>query len=203
MRTQTCIFKMEAVVKNEPKYIYLVLSSSSSFPAKIIKFFTKNQLNHSSISLDDSLHNMYSFGRIKMWNAFHGGFVLEDKDKGFYQKFTDTYIHLYRFPVNAEVFEKTKEYLSQCAKEKDTFKYNMLGAMLSKFDIPLARCKQYFCSEFVAITFKECGIRDIKRNVHTYHPYFFLELEDKELIYSGMLANYSNLEVESKQEIAV
>lgn len=190
-------------MQNDKKYIYLILSSSSSLPAKIIKFFTKNQLNHSSISLDDSLHKMFSFGRLKMWNAFHGGFVVEDKDKGFYEKFTDTYIKLYRFPVSDEIYEKTKEYLLNCAEQKETFKYNLIGAVLSKFGIPLARDQQYFCSEFVAITFKECGIRPINRDVHTYHPYFFLELEDKELIYEGMLADYSNFEFMIKQEVAV
>lgn len=181
--------------------IYLILSSSSSVPAKVIKFFTKNKLNHSSVSLDRSLHCMYSFGRLKMWNAFYGGFVLEDKDKGFYQKFTDTYIELYRFPVSRQTFERTKEYLHRCADEKDTFKYNFLGAILSKFHIPLKRPKQYFCSEFVATVFDECGIRDVKHDVNTYHPYNFLELDDKELIYKGMLADYPEIHVDDEQEL--
>lgn len=171
-------------------YIYLVLSSSSSIPAKIIKKVTHNKLNHSSISLDLSLKNMYSFGRLKMWNAFYAGFVIEDKDKGFYEKFTDTYINLYRFPVSQEIFNKTEGYLNKCVEEKDSFKYNFIGAILSKFGIPLKREKQYFCSEFVAIVFKECGIRKVKSNIHTYHPYNFLELDNKELIYDGMLKDY-------------
>jgi len=182
------------------KYIYLVLSSSSSLPAKIIKSFTCNKLNHSSISLDDSLHRMFSFGRIKMWNAFHGGFVVEDKDKGFYQKFTDTYIQLYRFEVSNDVYERTEKYLLQCERDKETFKYNFLGAILSGFDIPLARDKRYFCSEFVAATFNDCEIREIKSNIHTYHPYNFLDLEDKELIYEGMLSDYSNLNIIEKED---
>lgn len=189
-------------MQNRQKYIYLVLSSSSSVPAKIIKFFTKNDLNHASISLDPSLKRMYSFGRVKLWNAFYGGFVVEDKDKGFYEKFNDTYINLFRFSVSKEIYEKTKEYLLTCEREKDTFKYNLVGVALSKFDIPLVRHKQYFCSEFVALVFKECGISNISRNVHTYHPHYFLELEDKELIYEGMLRDYSPDLLVSKKEYA-
>lgn len=130
-----------------------------------------------------------------MWNAFHAGFVVEDKDKGFYQKFTDTYIKLYAFPVSDEVYLKTKNYLEICEKEKDLLKYNMLGTVLSKFKIPLAREKQYFCSEFVAIVFKECGIREMKGDVHIYHPYNFLDLPNKVLLYDGMLSDYDEKNV--------
>lgn len=172
-------------------YIYLVLSSSSSLPAKLIKTFSRNNLNHSSVSLDPSLHEMYSFGRLILWNPFYGGFVREDKDKGFYVKFTDTYINLYRFPVSPETYEKTKEYLADAYSHKTKFRYNFLGVLLGVFHIPIARENQYFCSEFVAKVFKDCSIRKITRDVHTYRPYYFEELPDKELIYDGMLRDYS------------
>ncbi|MEG2428912.1 MAG: hypothetical protein RSA79_03370 [Oscillospiraceae bacterium] len=172
------------------KNIYLILSSSSSVPAKLIKFFTHNKLNHSSIALEPSLTKMFSFGRLKMWNAFYAGFVVENKDKGFYQKFTDTYIQLYAFPVSDETYLKTKIYLEKCENEKTSFKYNMIGTVLSKFKIPLVREKQYFCSEFVAVVFKECNIREMKGDIHIYHPYNFLDLPNKKLLYDGMLADY-------------
>lgn len=178
-------------------YIYLVLSSSSSFPAKMIKLFTHNNLNHSSISLDKSLHEMYSFGRLILWNPFYGGFVREDKDKGFYTKFTDTYINVYRFPVSEVVFLETEKYLQKAFEEKSKFRYNFLGVILGVFKIPIARKNQYFCSEFVAKVFKDCKIRDIERDIHTYRPYYFKELEDKELIYDGMLADYSESKLDN------
>ncbi|MEG0693027.1 MAG: hypothetical protein RR444_08085 [Oscillospiraceae bacterium] len=172
-------------------YIYVVLSSSSSLPAKAIKFFSKNNLNHSSITLDYTLHEMYSFGRLILWNPFYGGFVREHKDKGFYMKFTDTYIKMYRFPVCAEVYQKTKEYLANAYENKDQYKYNLIGVLLGVFKVPIVRENQYFCSEFVAKVFDDCSIRDITRDIHTYRPYYFEELPDKELIYEGMLKDYS------------
>lgn len=173
------------------KYVYIVLSSSSSLPAKMIRLLAHHKLNHSSITLDDSLHKMYSFGRVKMWNVLSGGFVVEDKDKGFYQKFTDTYIQLYRLPVDELTYNKTKAYLENCALRRKEFKYNFAGVFLYKFGIPLDRKNKFFCSEFVASVIVKCGIREIKRNIHTYHPNYFLELDDKELIYDGMLIDYS------------
>ncbi|MFZ2539683.1 MAG: hypothetical protein WAX04_12415 [Oscillospiraceae bacterium] len=186
-------------------YIYLVLSSSSSFPAKVIKFFSRNSLNHSSIAIDKSLKEMYSFGRLVLWNPFHGGFVKEDKDKGFYIKFTDTYINMYRFPVSKETYNETKEYLETAYNNKKAFKYNFMGVVLGVFNIPICRENQYFCSEFVAKVFQDCSIREIPRDVHTYRPYYFEELLDKELIYDGMLSDYDpqKVYVEEKEKIAV
>lgn len=171
-------------------YIYLILSSSSSLPAKIIKTFIESPLNHSSISLDDSLCEMYSFGRLKMWNAFYGGFVREHKDKGFYEKFTDTYVRVYRFPVSREVYQNTEKFLRDCYNRKEEFKYNLIGVAMAKINVPVVRKDQYFCSEFVAICFDSCKIRELNRNPHTYQPSFFEELPDKELIYDGMLRDY-------------
>ena len=172
------------------KYIYLVLSRSSSLPAKIIRFFTRDEVNHSSISLDDSLTAMYSFGRRKINTPFWGGMVLENKDRGFYAKFTDTYIKLYRFPVSEEVFERTRDLLESNMARKDEFEYNLAGCITAKFGIPLARKDHYFCSEYVADVFQTCGIREIKRNIHTYRPIYFEELPDKELSYTGLLREY-------------
>lgn len=174
------------------KDLYIVLSSSSSVPAKLIKAFTKNNLNHSSITLDTSLHAMYSFGRLKMYNAFYGGFVREDKDKGFYQKFTDTYIKLYRLKVPEGTFEEVKSYLENAYINKKSFKYNFLGVVLAPFKIPIARENQYFCSEFVAMVIKRFKVREINRNIHLYRPYYFEELSDIELLYEGMLKDYSH-----------
>ena len=171
-------------------YVYVVLSSSSSLPAKVIKFFSNNNLNHSSIAIDSSLHEMYSFGRRVLWNPFYGGFVREDKDKGFYLKFTDTYIKLYRFPVSSKTLANTKHYLEHAYAHKDQFRYNFFGVCIGVLNIPIARDKQYFCSEFVAKVFVDCHIRKIDRNIHTYRPYYFEELSNKELVYEGMLANY-------------
>lgn len=190
--------EMAIIMENkEQKYVYLVLSSSSSVPARLIKFFSRNKLNHSSITLDITLHKMYSFGRLKMYNAFYAGLVKENKDEGFYKKFKDTYINLYRLPVSREVFEKTDEYLLNAYENRKSFKYNFLGVMLVPFQRPVARKNQYFCSEFVATVVNECGIRPIKRNVHTYRPHYFEELTDMELIYDGMLADYT-ADVESQ-----
>lgn len=172
------------------RYIYLILSSSSSLPAKIIKFAINNELNHTSLSLDSSLNKMFSFGRIKVNQPFNAGFVLEDKDKGFYQKFTDTKILLYRIPVDERTFNNVTDYLYECLYSKEELKYNYIGAILSKIKISVPRVNKYFCSEFTAGIIQENNVRDFKVNAHTCMPSDFLELDNIELLYEGMLSEY-------------
>lgn len=184
------------------QYIYLVLSSSSSLPAKVIKRVCKNQLNHSSISIDDSLDAMYSFGRVNPYNLFSAKFVKESKNKGFYKRFKDTYIKVYRLPVTDEVFENTKNYLADWYENRDEYSYSYLGLLLASVNYPLEREHRYYCSEFVAKVFEDCSIRDLNnRDIHTYRPYYFEELDDIELIYEGLFAEYDNYNLESPSNL--
>lgn len=175
-------------------YVYLILSSSSSLPAKLIKRFTGDRINHSSLAVEPSLHCMYSFGRRYLYNAFYGGFVQEDRDRGFYARFSDTYAEVYRLPVSREVYLRTKNYLEDCYAAKDQFRYNVLGMIATRLGFSIARKNTYFCSEFVAEAIQLCGIRPIARDIHTYRPSYFYELEDKELIYAGLLREYQPVE---------
>ena len=172
------------------RYIYLILSSSSSLPAKIIKFVTQNELNHTSLSLDSTLNKMFSFGRLKINQPFNAGFVVEDKDKGFYEKFTDTKILLYRIAVDEKTFNNVSDHLHECVYSKEELKYNYIGAILSKVKIPVPRVNKYFCSEFAAGVLQENHVRDINMNIHMCMPFDFLTLDNIELLYDGMLCEY-------------
>lgn len=174
------------------RYVYLVLSSSSSLPAKVIKRVSGNMLNHSSISLDCSLKCMYSFGRTQVYNLFTAGFVKESQNKGFYKRFKDTYIKLYRLPVSDEVFFKTKDYLEDWYENRESYSYSYLGLVLASVNRPLEREYRYYCSEFVAKVFLDCSIRGIERDIHTYRPHYFEELEDMELLYEGLFTDYNS-----------
>lgn len=178
-------------------YIYLILSSSSSLPAKVIKRVSKNILNHSSISVDDSLKSMYSFGRTNCYNLFTAGFVKECQNQGFYKRFKDTYIKVYRLPVDEEVFCLTKDYLENWYENRDYYSYSYLGLLMAGVNRPLQRDNRYYCSEFVAKVFTDCNIRAINRNIHTYRPHYFEELEDKVLIYEGLFIDYDRDNIDS------
>ena len=76
------------------KQVYLVLSYTGTMLAKIVRFYTKKEYSHVSISLDKDLKKMYSFGRLNPYNAFIGGFVHESLDTGTFKRFHKTEINL-------------------------------------------------------------------------------------------------------------
>ena len=52
------------------KQIYIVLTHTGTALSTIIKYYTKDEFSHVSISLDEELEEMYSFGRLNPYNPF-------------------------------------------------------------------------------------------------------------------------------------
>ena len=52
------------------KKVYIILTYSGTFLSKIIKYYTRDEFSHVSISLDSDLKKMYSFGRLNPYNPF-------------------------------------------------------------------------------------------------------------------------------------
>ena len=86
------------------KKIYIVLSQTGTMFSKALKFFTRAEYNHASISLTPTLETMYSFGRINPNNPFVGGFVEEGKDIGTFKRFTKTKALVLEVSVNEEKY---------------------------------------------------------------------------------------------------
>ena len=66
--------------------VYIVLTYTGTILSKIVKFYTRKEFSHVSISLDEKLDEMYSFGRIHAYNPFWAGFVHENKNKGTFKR---------------------------------------------------------------------------------------------------------------------
>ena len=72
------------------KRIYLILTYSGTILSRIIKIYTRDEFAHVSISLDEELNQMYSFGRLNPYNPFIGGFVHEGINIGTFKRFRKT-----------------------------------------------------------------------------------------------------------------
>ena len=57
------------------KHLYVILSQTGTVLNRVITAVTKERLGHASLSFQDDLHIMYSFGRRRPNNPFLGGFV--------------------------------------------------------------------------------------------------------------------------------
>ena len=171
------------------KKIYLILSYSGSTVSSIIKFFKNQQYSHISISLNSSLKPMFSFGRKNPYIAFIGGFVEEQINVGTYKRFNKTICKVYELKVPTYKYNKLKKILNKFKTNKSLYKYNIIGLLLTPFNIPLNRKNHYYCSEFIRFLLMYSKIK--KDLPPLLSPEELInQIGNKKLIYKGLLNNY-------------
>ena len=74
----------------ESQQIYIVLSQTGTILSRILHLITKKEYNHSSISMNRELTQMYSFGRRNPYNPISAGFVRESPHFGTFKRFSET-----------------------------------------------------------------------------------------------------------------
>ena len=129
------------------KKIYIVLTHSGSLLSKTIKIVKVYEYTHGSISLDKDLKQLYSFDRIKPYNAFIGGFVQESPNYGTFKRFSKTKSKIFCIDVTEKQYKKSvREFIDpeslniivgSCpfkkSKEADMVKLNVLKILNEKF----------------------------------------------------------------------
>ena len=173
------------------KKIYIIISQSGTKISKILRFFSKKDYNHSSIALDKSLDEFYSFGRKKVNNFLDGGFIIEHKNTGVFKKWPNTPCIIIEKEISDEQFNSIKNTIeNNFLNKKDSFKYNFIGVPLVNTKIKIDRNNKFFCSSFVAYVLNSAGINTIKDPNHM-EPIDFLKLENSRIIYKGLLQEYN------------
>jgi len=127
--------------------IYIVLTATGTWFSETIKMFTRAPLNHASISFDEELNEVYSFGRKKLNNPFSSGFIQEDFENPFYDRAPCA---VYRIRVGELAYERMRRQAHDMRNNPERYKYDLLGlfGVLLRKRIP--RRNAYFCSSFVA-----------------------------------------------------
>ena len=169
--------------------IYLVMSQTGSILSKAIKFFTKKEYNHISLSFDDKLDCMYSFGRKYTYNPFIGAFVIENIKKGAFLRFSKTKCKVIEVRLTDQQYNKLLLNIENMVVEKKKYKYNILGLFLALFNIERHPDTKFYCSEFVRYVLDRSGV-DVSMIPTIPHPVDFEIMSNKE-IYKGILKDYS------------
>ena len=168
--------------------IYIVLTYTGTVLSKIVKFYTKKEFSHVSISLDKDLTQMYSFGRLNAYNPFWAGFVQEYTDKGTFKRFKNTKTAIYELDVAKEQYENIKENIKKIEEEKEKYDFNIIGLFAVSINKRIKKDYSFYCAEFVKYVMEESDIQmDLPEIIK---PEDFKNLENLELIYTGLLKNY-------------
>ena len=175
---------------DERKYVFLVLSQTSTFPAKMIRWYTREPYAHASIALDVELREMYSFARKKVNNPWNNGFIKEDIEAGVFGKFKETKCSIYALEVSDEQYQRLKEEIQVFKDNQDIYTYNYLGIVGAMIHRPVERETRYFCSQFVAYILEKSGIDLFHKNCGLVRPKDFRLCPKLSRIYKGKIRNY-------------
>lgn len=167
-------------ISTKTKYVYIVLSRSNTWFAKIVRIFTHAYYNHTSITFDLSLNTLYSFGRLNPTKPLPGGFVIEGKNKGFYKYYPLTEICVLKLPVSNEEYETIHSKLELFINNPKNFKYNLLKIPCVYLKIPFKDTKRYTCSSFVAYLLED--VLNFKQSYSFTKPEDFLKFNLEKII---------------------
>jgi hypothetical protein len=172
------------------KKIYIMLSYTGTAPSKIIKLFSKEKYSHVSIALDSQLTELYSFARKRVNNPFIAGFIKEDISNGVYKKFYNTKCYIYSIEVTDEQYEKIKNIIREFEVKKHSLHYNIIGLLGVMLNVPIERRNHYFCSQFVSEVLLRSGVINFDIPPTLVQPGHFYKIENKNVVYTGLLSEY-------------
>lgn len=174
------------------KKIYIILTYTGTFLSKIIKFYTRDEFSHVSLSLDIELKQMYSFGRLNPYNPFIGGFVHEYIDKGTFKRFKNTRARIIELDIDDSQYVKLQETIKEIESKKEEYKFNTLGLFAVGFKIKIRKKYSFYCAEFIKYLIEKSNI-DIELP-ELIRPESFKIINSGNEIYNGLLREYKGEE---------
>ena len=172
--------------------IYILLTDTGTWFSRMIKLYTKAPYNHASISIDENLEELYSFGRKVYYNPLSAGFIKERMDQGvfFYKKNTKCLI--YKIEVSEKQYNQFTKNIAQFKCFKDQYRYNLLGVMAIAVNKRLIRENAFTCSQFVAsMLVTPEDITKIPQLTLIYEGKLRDYYQDKNEIFNQNLYNYN------------
>ena len=171
------------------KKIYIILTYTGTVLAKIVKIYTRKEYSHVSISLDEDLTKMYSFGRLNPYNPFIGGFVHEGIDKGTFKRFKKTKTKIYSMEISEEKYEKLEEIIKKIQETKNMYRFNIIGLFAVALNVKIKREKCFYCAEFVKYVLEQSHVISLPEIIK---PEDFEKVQGASEIYHGFLREYNH-----------
>ena len=175
----------ESVDETEYKPMYVILTDTKSAVSKPIKFITKSEVGHASISLDSSLKNALTF-------TMGDGFTHEDMTS---ERFKIMDAHIYCVFVSNKDYRKIKKYAKYLDKNESFTKYDWSGikSILTKKDNDTSNDFKQICSGFVNNIFRVIDKEIVDKNTPTPEDlYKTMDLNKNEFreVFNGSLADF-------------
>lgn len=172
------------------KKIYIVMTYTGTVLSYLIKNVTKTPYAHVSISLNENLRPMYSFGRLNPKTPIFAGFVEENINEGLYALRPNTMCRVYSLKVTNNQYNSLQKNINIISDNRKKYSYDV-KALVS---VPLNRAKKrdyrYVCSHFVADMLSKSDINIFDVPPYEVIPNNFFSVEELVLEYEGLLSKY-------------
>jgi hypothetical protein len=180
-------YEIQGVARVKKRKVYLLFTDTGTIFSRMINLFTGSKLNHASISFDEALTEVYSFGRKQPYNPLSGGFVKENVRTPFFSKSTCA---IYQLSITEDTYKRLLDRVKRIESETDHYRYNLLGLIGVVLNMEWQRERAFFCSEFVATMLREAGIYSEAKPACLTKPQDLKEWNELKLIYHGDMVVY-------------
>ncbi len=181
------------------KSIYILLTRSRTSVSRLIYLATADPYTHSAISFDEDLNTLYSFSRKYIRLPLPAGLHEESLDTGFFKKYDDIPCALYELKVPDDVYYSAKSDVEKMMEESDVYRYNIIGLILCKLNIPYHRKRHYFCSQFVSEILEKNNALELPKDTALMKPVDYTLLPELECRFVGNIRMLS----ESRDKVLV
>ena len=171
----------------ESQQIYIVLSQTGTILSRILHLITKKEYNHSSISMNRELTQMYSFGRRNPYNPISAGFVRESPHFGTFKRFSETNVAVLSLTVSEDTYKAIGALLEEMIRCSKHFHYDFLGLCAAAFHVSYRRRNHFYCSAFVKDVLEKYDVEGVDALAPITHPVDFMSLPGAELVYRGKM----------------
>ena len=167
------------------KTIYILLTKSTTICSKVVYLATKSEYTHSAISLDKNFDKLYTFSRKYKRLLLPAGYVVESAYEGLLGDSDDMRCAVYELEITDEAYEKLCSLFRHMDKNKDKYKYSILGLPMCYFNREFERKGYYFCSQFVYHALTHSGAIKKTSSPSLVRPMDLKELPEVTEIFKG------------------
>ena len=178
--------------------IYIVTTYTGTFLSYLIRKISKSPYAHISLSLNENLSPMYSFGRLNPKTPIFAGFVEENINEGLYEIKKNALCRVYSLDVDYSKYEKLVQNIMKVNANKKRYNYDVKALVYLPFNKSREKEYKYVCSHFVADMLYKSDIDIFDKHPSLVKPEDFYDHYNLTLEYEGLLCNYN---VKNEKEI--
>lgn len=178
--------------------IYIVTTYTGTFLSYLIKKVSKSPYAHISLSLNEDLSPMYSFGRLNPKTPIFAGFVEENRNEGLYEIKKNALCRVYSLDVDYSKYKKLVQNIMKVNDNKKRYNYDVKALVYLSFNKSREKEYRYVCSHFVADMLYKSDINIFDKRPSLVKPEDFYNNYNLTLEYEGLLCNYN---VKNEEEI--